>query len=88
MKTREPEMFRMYLWQELIKVKLKDKDCKEKISELATIENGKFYLPSKILGNLASKSDMSNTLSRKDYMFCNNRLLAKIDEIDEASAYI
>jgi hypothetical protein len=30
---------------------------------------------------------MSNTLSRKDYMFCNNRLIAKVT-IEGVNSYI
>ena len=33
------------------------------------------------------KDGMSNSLSRKDYMFCNNRMIAKV-EVENTQVYL
>lgn len=45
---------------------------------LNTIKKGKFYVNKDIYTHLASRSSMNNTISRKDYMFSSNRLIAKV----------
>lgn len=80
MKTREPEMFRKYFWEELINVKLKVKDPElEDLAVLITIKRGNLYVDKKLYSAMTSKKIMNNTLSRKDYMFGHNRLIARVD---------
>ena len=81
-------MFRKYLWEELINVKLKDRDPEEEdLAVLITIKRGKLYVDRQTYSSMTSKKIMNNTLSRKDYMFGHNRLIARVD-FDDASAYI
>lgn len=87
MKNRDPEMFRRYQWEELINVWLKEECVDEKVAILTTIGKGKFYVDKDIYSHLTSKNIMNNTISRKDYMFSSNRLIAKV-KIHKADAYI
>lgn len=86
MKVRQPEMFRRYQWEQLINVKLKQ-EKKENLVVLNTIQKDKFYVNKDIYSHLVSKDVMNNTISRKDYMFCNNRLIAKLN-MANSEAYI
>ena len=54
---------------------------------MLTICKDNFYMENKVYSYLTEKNMMSNTLSRKDYMFCNNRVIANV-KIDDVSAYI
>ena len=54
---------------------------------LTTIGEGKFYVSKDIYCHLTSRTIMNNTISRKDYMFATNRLLAKVT-IQDVQAYI
>jgi hypothetical protein len=45
---------------------------------LDTIRRGTMYVDENISLQLTSKSIMNNTLSRKDYLFSNNRHIGKM----------
>lgn len=80
-------MFRRYQWEELIHTKLREKTDYEHLEVIKSIGRGDFYVNRDIYSHLTSSTNMNNTLSRKDYMFSANRLIAKINILD-ADAYI
>ena len=69
-------MFRRYQWEELINLKLKQKN--ERLVAFETIRRGTLYIDKNIHSHLTSRNMMNNSLSRKDYMFSNNRLIGKM----------
>lgn len=74
----DPQMLRKYEWEELL-AKLRLKHEHEKLSSFKTLRRGQFYVDPDIYSHLTSGSSMNETLSRKDYMFAANRLIAKLD---------
>jgi len=87
MKTCYPEMYRKYQWEELINAKLKQEDRGNEHAVLRTVGKGTFHVKKQVYAQLTSKNVMGNSISRKDYMFCNNRLIAKI-AVEEVEAYV
>ena len=79
MKNREPEMYRKYQWEELINIKLRYSFEGENLVTIQTIRRGRFYVDREIYCHLTNSANMSNTISRKDYMFSTNRLIAKLN---------
>lgn len=81
-----PQMHRLYRWQELMLVHLKER--KQESVEINTIEFGKCYLPKPIFDKLIVDGKVVNNLSRKDCRFSSGKEIAYVNLGADLGCYV